>query len=917
MKNNKILLILCFIILLLSLNSISANIQNDTTSTNDIQKVNEITQVKQAQTIYVDTNTDSNIEDGSKNNPYKNINNENLEKITSNTTIHVAKGTYKINPANITKDITIIGENQKEVIFTSDNSTSIFSIQKGSNVHFKNFTIKDFTSNTNAAITNYGNLALEDMQLYNNIGTTGANMGGSILNNGNLTIINTTFEKNTASFGAAIYNNANATIRNSSFVDNNIYNVGGAIYSNRGNLTVDDSYFTLNRAVSGAAIYSAFGNLKVNNTVFYDNDAERFFGGAIYSTGIAITSNSLFDSNHATKDGGAITTTSNFTIINCTFTENFANENGGAIENVPWTEDENGNLTIINSTFIENAATLGGAIVNYGKIESVGEPATVTARNCIFDSNTADRGGTIYNEQYVDMQYNVFTGNEAKEGNVIYTVNDSLVRSLDNNWWTTNNPTMEDIGFMPQKWVVMNFTNTTSLYINKTSILKVSLNTLNDGTSIKTTLPARKVTFSAKMSTFDKDNMVIMGSVENTVQAMEDDIAAEIDNQIISLRPTKAPTPTIITVNPIKQSYYKDTITINGKFMDTNKKALINTLLKITINNKTVTTKTNNKGIYSYEYKTTKIGSNNINVSYHGNSKYEANKTSTQFKVNKKNVKITLNNIKTSYYKDKITISGKFTDINEHILQNSNIQLNINNKKIIIKTNNKGIFTYKFTATKTGLNKLTATYKGNSNYNKNTTTTTFNIAKKPVHIVLNNIKIVNYKDKVVISGKFEDKNNHTLLNTRINLNIDGKKVTVVTNKKGTFNYTYKTNKTGTVRVTASFNGNNNYSKTSITKKFTVKKQDLNITINKINKVKIGQSIKITGKLTDKNNHPLLNSIIKIKINNKNLTSKTNNQGIFTVNYKTIKSGLNNITVSHEGNSNYNKYSTGTHFRVST
>ena len=138
-------------------------------------------------------------------------------------------------------------------------------------------------------------------------------------------------------------------------------------------------------------------------------------------------------------------------------------ENGGAIENVPWSATENGNLTIINSSFIENAAGgNGGVIMNYGKIEAVGEIATVTVRNSLFEANSATNGGVIYNEQYLDFQYNVFLDNEAEEYWVVYS-DENMIKSLDNNWWGNNNPVVDEIGVMPKNWIILTFTNAFTL----------------------------------------------------------------------------------------------------------------------------------------------------------------------------------------------------------------------------------------------------------------------------------------------------------------------------------------------------------------------------------------------------------------------------------------------------------------------
>ena len=332
--------------------------------TNDeINQNNQFTQ--ESKFVYVDVNSENVDEDGSLEAPYKTLNNENLEKISDNSTVYVSKGTYPLNTINIQKNISVVGENRDQVIFVPNVNTTVFIIDVETTVTFSNFTFKNYESDSNSAIVNNGNLTIENLNILNNTGSSRTSKKGNIFNKGSLEIVNTTFENNTASFGAALYNTANATILNSQFNTNHIYNVGGAIYSLRGNLTVLDSLFTENTAVSGAAMYNAAGYCFVNNTKFIENDAEHFFGGAIYSTGVTRVNNSLFDSNHATIDGGAITNTNNFTIINCSFIENFAKENGGAIENVPWSATENGNLTIINSSFIENAAGGNGGILFY------------------------------------------------------------------------------------------------------------------------------------------------------------------------------------------------------------------------------------------------------------------------------------------------------------------------------------------------------------------------------------------------------------------------------------------------------------------------------------------------------------------------------------------------------------------------
>jgi len=586
MNRRNYIHIILLLLFILSLNLSFATEENmdstilHTTDNLDYQSITDYANKKQDSNdvVYVNSKSNSSIEDGSIDSPFKTINNENLERISDDSMIYVSEGDYTLDLTNINKNLSIIGEDKKNTIFIPINSGG-FTINEEVSVVFKDFSIKDHSSDFKPAIINNGNLFIDNLNLINNVGTTINNKGGAILNNGNLTVNNSKFENNMASFGAAIYNTNNAVITKSKFIENKIYNVGGAIYSLKGNLTVLDSEFFGNKAVSGAAIYNAAGYLYVDNTEFYDNDAEKFFGGAIYSTGVTITNNSFFLLNHASIDGGAITTTNEFTVINCSFEQNSADQNGGAIENVPWATNEIGKLILLDSKFIENTAGFnGGVIINYNKEEFLGDIPIVTARNCIFDSNSANAGSVIYNELFIDFQYNIFNNNIADENKVIYS-NNTLIKSIENNWWGTNTPTEDDIGAMPETWIVMNFTNKTALVKNMAGYIEVSLNTLNNGQSLDSAIQERKVRFAADNTVFPENYMKFTDKVNLSIEPLDDVIYAQIDGQLLSLE--------VDTVN-VSYSFINDnqTLQVNLKFPENvNGKASIK-INSVTIFNK-------------------------------------------------------------------------------------------------------------------------------------------------------------------------------------------------------------------------------------------------------------------------------------------------------------------------------------------
>ena len=370
---------------------------------------------------------------------------------------------------------------------------------------------------------------------------------------------------------------------------------------------------------------------------------------------------------------------------------------------------------------------------------------------------------------------------------------------------------------------------------------------------------------------------------------------------------------TKITINT-KNVKYGETVTITGKLADENKQAISNTDITLTLNNNKHNIKTNNNGEYTYTTTATTIGTNNVTVTYNGNSNYNPTSTTTTINVNKQDTLVTINNIPATKYTESVTITGTLKDKNGKTLANQNLKLSINGKTVTVKTDKNGAYSYKHTTNTVGSNNLTVTFTGNNNYNSANTRTTFTVNKQDTTITLNNIKST-YTSNATITGKLTTKDGKILANQNMNLNINGKTVTVKTDKNGIFSYKYQTNKVGTNNITLTYTGNGNYQGTSLRKTFTVSKLDLKITINKITTVAYGEKIIIKGTFKDKNGKILGNSKLKLNINGKTATIKTDKNGIFTYKHTTRKVGTNNITISHAGTKNYNKITKKATFKV--
>ena len=234
-------------------------------------------------------------------------------------------------------------------------------------------------------------------------------LGGAVYSYYNpLTVTDSTFTENTASYGGAINSWETVNVTNSTFNDNQAIG-GGAVRGD--SVVISSSSFVGNEASDNGGAIRAIVSATVTNSTFTSNASYTGTGGAIFSQGeVAITA-STFTNNEA-NDGGAIYAAVTVTATSSTFTNNGAT-NGGAIYT--------GTGTVTNSTFTNNDAMAGGAIYS---------DVTATVTNSTFTNNDAVVGGAITTEGDVNVTNSTFTKNDATEyGGAIYTGTGTVVRS--------------------------------------------------------------------------------------------------------------------------------------------------------------------------------------------------------------------------------------------------------------------------------------------------------------------------------------------------------------------------------------------------------------------------------------------------------------------------------------------------------
>lgn len=124
--------------------------------------------------------------------------------------------------------------------------------------------------------------------------------------------------------------------------------------------------------------------------------------------------------------GGAIYSEGTLYIIDSIFTDNYA-RNGGAI--YPYY----GEIVIQGSEFSHNGAEWGGAIQS-GHSTIGPDPASLRVTDTLFYENTAERGGAIFNRNYMDVTHSRFIGNTATEHSAaVFSMVNSPTTRFDEN----------------------------------------------------------------------------------------------------------------------------------------------------------------------------------------------------------------------------------------------------------------------------------------------------------------------------------------------------------------------------------------------------------------------------------------------------------------------------------------------------
>ncbi|MBR0471063.1 MAG: hypothetical protein IJI98_00005, partial [Methanosphaera sp.] len=188
------------------------------------------------------------------------------------------------------------------------------------------------------------------------------------------------------------------------------------------------------------------------------------------------------------------------------------------------------------------------------------------------------------------------------------------------------------------------------------------------------------------------------------------------------------------------------------------------------------------------------------------------------------------------------------------------------------------------------------------------------VAKDAV-ITVNSIPGAKFGQNVTISGKLSDCDGNVIASSPVSVSVGGIAQKVTTDKDGVYNLTVRASVVGDNSVVVSFDADNKYNYAENTTTFKVARQNLVLKLDSIKSVYYGDKVKITGVLSDANGKLIANTLLNLNINGKTVKVKTVAGGKFTYTVAAKTVGTNNVTVSYNGNKNYNGVSAKKTFKV--
>ena len=154
------------------------------------------------------------------------------------------------------------------------------------------------------------------------------------------------------------------------------------------------------------------------------------------------------------------------------------------------------------------------------------------------------------------------------------------------------------------------------------------------------------------------------------------------------------------------------------------------------------------------------------------------------------------------------------------------------------------------------------------------------------------------------SIRLKDENGVALANKHIQIGFNGQVYDRTTDKNGQAKLQINLKAAGTYTFAVCFLGDDEFNGSFVVAKIVVNKQKPVISTSNYNYKATAKSKKISISLKSASNKALKNKTVKLVLNGKTYTAKTNSKGVATINVSLSKKGTYSFTVKYAGDNTY-------------
>ncbi len=291
----------------------------------------------------------------------------------------------------------------------------------------------------------------------------------------------------------------------------------------------------------------------------------------------------------------------------------------------------------------------------------------------------------------------------------------------------------------------------------------------------------------------------------------------------------------------------------------------------------------------------------------------------------KANTTLTVDPIDDVTVGDSVNITGKLTDEKGNPIKGAEISVFIDGVEYPTTTDKYGKYSVAYTATEAGAKLVSVEFVGNDEYEPDAVAEVLSVSeveepKINTTLTVNPIGDVTVGDSVNITGQLTDEDGNPIKGAKISVIVDGVEYPTMTGKRGKYSVSYTATEVGAKLVTVEFVGDDDYEPSAVAEVLSVSeveepKINTTLTVNPIGDVTVGDSVDITGKLTDKGGKPIPDALLLITVDGVDYNITTHKDGTYTLNVPTTTTGNKLVTVEYEGNDTYNPKATATMFPV--